>query len=125
MTDYTNMTTADLLRLKRSEPAAPELTRAAAMRMQRSKYEAMRKSGMAAAEMCKAMTDDELDRNARKGGLAAIEEQKRRRPAPAARTAAAIMAVFKPPTILVQRAEILGKRYADRVMPDHDLDLGV
>lgn len=107
MTDYTNM------------------TKAAAMRMQRSKYEAMRKSGMAAAEMCREMSDAEIDRNARKGGLAAIEEQKRRRPAPAARAAAAIMAVFKPPTILVPRAEILGERYADRVLPDPELDLGV
>ena len=75
MTDYTNMTTADILKRKRPEPAAPELTRATAMRMQRNKYGAMRRQGMTTAEMCRAMPADELERNARKGGLAAIAEE--------------------------------------------------
>ena len=79
---------------------------------------------MTIAEMLPLMPDAEIAKNARKGGIAAIEEQKRRR-APPAKTAAEIMAVFRQPTILVQRAETLSKRYADRVLPDHDLDIGV
>jgi hypothetical protein len=45
------------------------------MRMQRSRYGAMAKNGMNAAEMCRAMSDSELSANARRGGMAAIAEE--------------------------------------------------
>ena len=55
---------------------------------------------MTIAEMLPLMSDAEIAKNARRGGKAAIEEQTRRR-AP------------QPPT------------YADRIMPDAELDIGV
>lgn len=76
MTNYNNLTTADRLsRRPTAEPAAPELTKAAAMRMQRQKYEKMARGGMTTAEMCRAMPDDELAANAGRGGVAAIAEE--------------------------------------------------
>lgn len=70
MTDYNNSTTATPLRRRTEKPAAPELTQAAAMRMQRNRF-----NGMTAAEMCRAMDAEELEANAKRGGLAAIAEE--------------------------------------------------
>lgn len=76
MTDYNNKNVADLMTPRaRPKPAAPELTKAAAMRMQRTRYGAMAKDGMNAAEMCRAMDAEELAANAKRGGLAAIAEE--------------------------------------------------
>lgn len=77
MADYNNTTTANMQYRKRptAKPAVPELTKAAALRMQRQKYEKMSSGGMTAAEMCRAMTDDELAANAGRGGVAAIAEE--------------------------------------------------
>lgn len=52
-----------------------KLTKSAAMRMQRNRYGAMQKQGMTIAEMCHAMSDAELRRNAKQGGMAAITEE--------------------------------------------------
>jgi hypothetical protein len=61
-------------------------------------------------EMLPLMSNAEINKNARKGGVAAIAEQRRRR---------------APPDPEV--ADIRGYRhsYADRIMPDPELDIGV
>ncbi len=76
-TDYKGMTTRGMPsgRPAPAEPAPPELTKSAAMRMQRNRYGKMRMQGMTAAEMCRAMPDDELRGNAKRGGMAAIAEE--------------------------------------------------
>jgi len=59
---------------------------------------------MTIAEMLPLMTDAEIAANARRGGVAAIEEQNRRRA----------------PSIIEKIS-----KYADRILPDPDLDIGV
>lgn len=73
-TTYDGMTTRNMP-TSRAAPAPAELTKAAAMRMQRNRYGAMSRSGMNAAEMCRAMPDAELVANAKRGGVAAIAEE--------------------------------------------------
>lgn len=77
-TDYNGMTTRDMPTSRTATaaaPAPPELTKSAAMRMQRTRYGKMQRQGMSIAEMCRAMSDDELHRNAKRGGMAAIAEE--------------------------------------------------
>ena len=66
---------------------------------------------MTIAEMLPLMADAEIIRNARRGGVAAIEEKRRRRAPPSPEMGAGIP----------------GARhsYADRILPDHELDIGV
>ena len=79
---------------------------------------------MTVAEMLPLMTDAEIARNARKGGVAAIKELARRK---APRTIAKIRGTRRDeqPGIFRTQAEILSERYADRIMPDHELGIGV
>lgn len=77
-TAYKGMTTANMPSKKAEEPAppaSPELTKSVAMRMQRRRYGKMSHQGMTIAEMCRAMPDDELAANAKRGGVAAIAEE--------------------------------------------------
>jgi hypothetical protein len=66
--------------------------------------------GMSIEEILSRMDDREIAKNARKGGVAAIAEQRRRRAPPAP-----------------EAADIRGYRhiYAVRIAPDPDLDIGV
>jgi hypothetical protein len=67
--------------------------------------------GMSIEDILSRMDDREIAKNARKGGVAAIAEQQRRRAQPAPEVA----------------ADIRGYRhiYAVRIMPDPELDIGV
>ena len=86
---------------------------------------------MTVAEMLPLMSDAEISRNARRGGIAAIEEQKRRHPPtpPASKQGVAELTAWyvEHAGMFRTQAEILGDqhRYADRVMPDPELDIGV
>jgi len=84
---------------------------------------------MTIAEMLPLMSDAEINRNARKGGVAAIEEQKRRRAPPAPEMSAGGLNDWYIEHIGIFRtqAEILGDahRCAGRIAPDPELDLGV
>lgn len=86
---------------------------------------------MTIAEMLPLMSDAEINRNARRGGIAAIEEQKRRQaPTPPASKQGTVELnawYVEHAGMFRTQAEILGERhrYADRVLPDPELDLGV
>lgn len=67
--------------------------------------------GMSIEEILARMDDREISKNVRKGGVAAVAEQRRRRAPPAPEMAEDIMGYRH--------------RYADRIAPDPELDLGV
>jgi len=83
---------------------------------------------MTIAEMIPLMSDAEIRMNARRGGVAAIAELKRRTIPEHEAVAAIRSARRNEPGIFWTQAEILGdrhNRFADRILPDPELDIGV
>ena len=65
---------------------------------------------MTIEEMLPLMSDAELRKNARRGGIAAIAELERREAPQPTPTAAVMSQLFRQPTTLVTRADILAER---------------
>jgi len=121
MTKYQNMTTATDLKTK--ETPIKETP------MQRRK----RWHNMTPEQIIKATPIEDLKKYANRGAPMAIKELERRTKTTPQKVAETIRAGIirdgwkhdEQPGVFRTQAEILGERYADRIIPDHELDIGV
>lgn len=121
MTEYKNMTTATDIKKKEAQPKETP--------MQRRK----RWHGMTPEQIIKATPIEDLRKYAGRGAPLAVKELKRRTQTTPQKVAETIRGAIirdgwkheEPPGVFRTQAEILSERYADRIIPDHELDIGV
>ena len=120
-TKYQNMTTATDLTKKETPIKETPMQRRA------------RWHNMTPEQIIKATPMEDLRKYANRGAPLAMRELKRRTATAPQKVAATIRDTIirdgwkhdEQPGVFNTQAEILSERYADRIIPDHDIDIGV